>query len=192
MPAKPRMQPKAKTVVQKKLKFPPEPTFPPPEPPMPPSGPLLGGFQSAFTQALRDMGLAPNEESIEFAIQQLSNAVWEKLQPRIDEEIWQAKVQHARPGASSDLHCWNPNPVRSSVAEKEQEEVLVEDIEEEEAEEAEQDDWPDTWPDYDNDEEGEEGEEGHPEVIEKDAVREIMKDYEIPEDVQQSFFQLGN
>ena len=138
MPAKPphvRMQPKAKTVVQRKPKFPPESTFPPPEPPMPPSGPLLGGFQSAFTEALRDMGLAPNEESIEFAIQQLSNAVWEKLQPRIDEEIWQAKVQHARPGASRDLHRWNPNPVRSSVAELEQEEVPVEDIESIEEEE---------------------------------------------------------
>ncbi|CAE7893472.1 unnamed protein product, partial [Symbiodinium necroappetens] len=87
---------------------------------------------------------------------------------------------------SRDLHRWNPNPVRSSVPELEQEEVLVD---EEEAEEAEQDDRPDTWPDYYNDEEGEEG---HQEVIENDAVLEIMKDYEIPEDVQQSFFQLRN
>ena len=74
----------------------PEPPFPP-NPPIRPSGPLLGGFQSSFTEALRDLGLTPDEDRIDYAISQLSNAVWEKLQPRIDEEIFQAHIHHSPP-----------------------------------------------------------------------------------------------
>ena len=104
------------------------------------------------------MGLAPREESIEFAVQQLANAVWEKLQPRIREEIWQAKVQHAGagPGASGGLHSWNPNP--SSAAEPEHEEV-----------ESEQDN-PPPWHEKDPDEEAEEGQQEGTESAHADAV----------------------
>ena len=145
----------------------PEPTFPP-NPPMRPSGPLLGGFQSAFTQALRDLGLTPDEDRVEYAIQQLSHAVWETLQPRIDEEIWHAQVYHSRQGR--ELHAWNPNPVP-----REHEEVPLEVIQDEEEadEEAEQDDqhdaWQDaSWDDYDNYDDNDE--EGQEVVIANDAV----------------------
>ena len=153
----------------------PEPAFPP-NPPIRPSGPLLGGFQSSFTEALRDLGLAPDEDRIDYAITQLSNAVWETLQPRIDEEIFQAHVRHSRQGP--ELHAWNPNPVRR----EEHEEVapaIVQEEEEEEEEEADEEDehnhaghdaWQDaSWQDYDNDDDAEEGQEPRREV-EQDEV----------------------
>ena len=130
-----------KPPLQKKPQSPPEPAILPepafpPNPPIRPSGPLLGGFQSAFTEALRDLGLTPDEDTIDYAITQLSNAVWEKMQPRINEEIWQAQVHHSRQGR--ELHAWNPYPVRREEHEEVPPETIEDDQEEEEEEEEEE------------------------------------------------------
>ena len=152
----------------------PEPPFPP-NPPIRPSGPLLGGFQSSFTEALRDLGLTPDEDRIDYAITQLSNAVWEKLKPRIDEEIFQAHIRHSRQGP--ELHAWNPNPVQREEPEEVEPAIIEDDPEEEEEadEEEEHSAWHNGWQDAswqeydDNDDDAEEGQEPRREVVE-DAV----------------------
>ena len=96
---------------------------------------------------------------------------WEKLQPRIEDEIWQAQVHHSRQGR--ELHAWNPNPVRREEHEEVALEVIEDQDEEEPDEEEEHDDWHDawqdaSWQDYDYDD-AEEGQEVRREVVE-DAV----------------------
>ena len=166
-PPKPAILPEPATL--------PEPPFPP-NPPIRPSGPLLGGFQSSFTEALRDLGLTPDESRIDYAITQLSNAVWEKLQPRIDEEIFQLHIHHSRQGR--ELHAWNPNPVQREEPEEVGPATIEDDPEEEEEEEADEEEeynawhnaWQDaSWQDYANDDDAEEGPEPRGEVVE-DAV----------------------
>ena len=185
MPAKPpealsKSQKKVQKPQFKKLQSPPkpailpEPPFPP-NPPIRPSGPLLGGFQSSFTEALRDLGLTPDEDRIDYAITQLSNAVWEKLKPRIDEEIFQAHIRHSRQGP--ELHAWNPNPVQREEPEEVEPAIIEDDPEEEEEADEEEEHsawhnaWQDaSWQDYDdNDDDAEEGQEPRREVVE-DAV----------------------
>ena len=118
--------------------------------------------------------MTPDEDRIDYAITQLSNAVWEKLRPRIDEEIFQAQTQihHSRQGR--ELHAWNPNPVQRE--EHEEPAIIEDDPEEEEADEEEEEHkawhnaWQDaSWQDYDNDDNAEEGQEPRREVVE-DAV----------------------
>ena len=118
--------------------------------------------------------MTPDEDRIDYAITQLSNAVWEKLKPRIDEEIFQAHIRHSRQGR--ELHAWNPNPVQREEPEEVEPAIIEDDPEEEEEADEEEEHsawhnaWQDaSWQDYDNDDDAEEGQEPRREVVE-DAV----------------------